>query len=115
MSGRREPPLAAVLGPVRQLEAALESGSTARTASEARLREARDAAARRLEQANDEAVSTVAERRRVLFAAADDDAAEISRRGAELAAQARANARLQCTAVVEAALALILPSDTKEG
>ena len=108
-----EPPPNGVLGSVRQLEGALESTATMRAASETRLREARSEASRLLAAAQDDAAAAAAERRRVVLAAAEDDAAEISRRGAERAARVQADARDRCAAVVEAALALILPADGK--
>ena len=106
-----ETPHTVVLGSVRQLEGALEATATTRAASEHRLEEARSAASRLLAAAREDAVAAAAERRRVALAAADDDAVEISRRGAETAARVRADARVSCSRVVEAALALILPAD----
>jgi vacuolar-type H+-ATPase subunit H len=100
-----------VLGSVRQLEGALEATATTRAASERRLEEARSAASSLLAAAREEAAAAAAERRRVTLAAAEDDAVEISRLGAETAARVRADARASCAAVVEAALALILPAD----
>jgi hypothetical protein len=73
-----------VLGSVRQLEGALESTAATRAA---------------------------AERRRVAIAAADDDAVEIARVGAETAAREQADAHVICSRVVETALALVLPAD----
>ena len=99
------------LGSVRELEGALDATATTRAASEARLAEARSAAALLLAAAREDAAAAVAERRRVVLAAAEDEAAEISRRGAETAARVRADARVSCSNVVEAALALILPAD----
>ena len=106
-----EPSVDGVLGSVRQLEQTLETTATTRAASETRLREARSEASRRVAVAQDEAAATVAERRRVVFAAAEHDAAEISRGGAESASRVRADAQVSCAAVVEAALALIVPAD----
>jgi len=108
-----EPSTTGVLGSVRQLEQALESTATIRAASETRLREARSEASRRVAAAQDEAAATAAERRRAMLAAAEADAAEISRAGAERATRIRADAQDRCAAVVEAALALILPADGK--
>jgi hypothetical protein len=50
-----------------------------------------------------------------VLAVVEDDAVEISRRGEERAAHVRAGAQVSCAAVVEAALALILPADGKSG
>lgn len=115
MSEKREPGINGVLGSVRQLEDALEGTSTMRAASEARLIEARAEASRLLAAARDAAEAAVAKRRRVVLAAAEDDAVEISRQGEERAAQVRAGAQVSCAAVVEAALAHILPTDAKRG
>jgi vacuolar-type H+-ATPase subunit H len=104
-----------VLGSVRQLEQALEATAAIRAASETRVSEARSEASRRVAAARDEAAAAAAERRRVVLAAAEDDAAEISRRGAGSAARVRADAQVGCAAVVEAALALILPADGTSG
>lgn len=100
-----------VVGSVRRLEGALEATATTRAASERRLEEARSAASRLLAVAREHAVAVAAERRRVAVAAADDDAVEIARLGAETAARVRADAQAICSDVVEAALALVLPSD----
>jgi vacuolar-type H+-ATPase subunit H len=100
-----------VLGSVRQLEGALEATATTRAESERRLQEARSAASRLLAAAREDAAAEAAERRRVALAAAEDDAVEISRGGADTAARVRADARVSCAGVVEAALALILPAD----
>jgi vacuolar-type H+-ATPase subunit H len=102
-----------VLGSVRRLEGALDATATTRVASERRLEEARSAAARLLAAARQDAAAAAAERRRVMLATADEEAAEISRRGAETAARVRADARVSCSKVIEAALALILPGDGK--
>jgi hypothetical protein len=50
-----------------------------------------------------------------VLAAAEDDAVEISRQGEESVARVRAGAQVSCAAVVEAALAQILPTDGKSG
>ena len=97
------------LGSVRRLEGALEAGSTAREAADARLREARSEAARVLAAAREDAASAAAERRRSVLAAAEDDAAAIHRQGEERAARVHAEAREQGDALVDAALALIVP------
>jgi vacuolar-type H+-ATPase subunit H len=109
------PPADGVLGSVRQLEQTLEATATTKAASERRLGEARDEASRQIAAARDAAAAAVAERRREALAAADDDAAEIVRRGAESATRVRADAEGACAAVVEAALALILPADHDGG
>jgi vacuolar-type H+-ATPase subunit H len=101
------------LGSVRELEGALDARATTRAASEARLAEARSAAALLLAAAREDAVAAVAERRQVVLAAAEAEAAEISRRGAETAAHVQADARVSCSHVVEAALALVLAPDGK--
>jgi hypothetical protein len=101
------------LGPVRQLESALETTAAARASSEQRLEEARSAASSLLAAARQDAAAAAAERRRVALAAAEDDVVEISRRGAETAARVQTDARDSCAAVVEAALALILPAEGK--
>jgi vacuolar-type H+-ATPase subunit H len=103
-------PVSGVLGSVRQLEDALEAVSTTRAASEARIEEARADASRLLADARDAAAAAVAERRRIVLGAAEDDAAEISRQGDERAARVRADARAVNDSIVEAALALILPT-----
>ena len=100
-----------MLGSVRQLEGALEATATTRAASEKRLEAVRAAAAHLLASAREDAAAAAAERRRLALATAEEEAAEISRRGAETAARVRADARVSCAAVVEAALALILPAD----
>jgi hypothetical protein len=115
VSEKRERNVNGVLGSVRQLEGALEATSTMRAASEARLSEARSEASRLLEASRSATATAVAERRRIVLAAVEDDAGEISRRGEESAAHVRANAGVSCAAVVEAALALILPADGKSG
>jgi vacuolar-type H+-ATPase subunit H len=103
------------LDSVRQLEGALEATSTARDAAETRLREARAEALRLLAAARTDADAAVAERRRVVLAAAEDDAAEIHRRGDERAARIREHARDGRPALVEAGLELILPAVENEG
>jgi len=115
MSEEQQPPAAGTLGSVRQLEGALEARSAAREASEARLEEARGEASRVLAVAGSDADAAVAERRRVVLAAAEDDAAEIHRGGEERAARVRADARASRTALVEAALELLLPARESEG
>jgi vacuolar-type H+-ATPase subunit H len=104
-------PADGVLGSVRQLEQTLEATATTKAATERRLGEARDEASRQIAAARDGAAAAAAERRRVVLAAADRDAAEIVRRGAESATRVRADARVACAAVVESALSLILPAD----
>jgi vacuolar-type H+-ATPase subunit H len=98
------------LGSVRELEGALEATATTRAASERRLDEARARAARLLAAARDDAAAAGEERRRVVLAAAEDDAQEIARDGERTAAGIRVDAAASCTAMVEAALALILPT-----
>ena len=115
MSEKRERNVNGVLGSVRQLERALEATSTMRAASEARLIEARSEASRLLAAARDATAAAVSERRRVVLAAAEDDAVEISRQAEESVARVRAGAQVSCAAVVEAALAQILPTDGKSG
>jgi len=100
-----------VLGSVRQLEGALESSATTRAASERRLEEARSAASRLLVAAQEDAVAVAAKRRRVAIAAADAEAVEIARVGAETAARVRADAQVICSRVIEVALTLVLPAD----
>jgi hypothetical protein len=100
-----------VLDPVRQLEHALDTGTATRAASDSRLEEARSAASALLSAARQDAAVAAAERRRVELAAAEDDVNEISRRGAETAGRVRIDARASCAAVVEAALALLLPAE----
>jgi len=100
-----------VLGSVRELEGALESTAATRAAAERWLEEARAAASRLLAGAQEAAHAAAAERRRVAIAAADADAAEIARVGAETAARVRADAQVICSRVVETALALVLPAD----
>ena len=114
MSAEREPPTAGALGSVRQLEGALEATSAAREASAARLGQARAEASRMLAAARTDAAAAVAERRRVVLGAAEDDAAEIQRRGQERADRVRADARDGRAALVEAALELILPAGESE-
>jgi vacuolar-type H+-ATPase subunit H len=99
-----------VLGPVRELEEALAEVSKTRAASDARLEAARADAARLLDAAQDAAAVAVAERRRTVLGAAEDDATRISRQGDERAARVLADARAGMDAEVEAALALILPA-----
>jgi vacuolar-type H+-ATPase subunit H len=106
----REPSVNGVLGSVRQLEGALKAASTTRAASERRLEEARADASRLLAAARDDAAAAAAERRRLALAAAEHDAAEISRQGEERAARVLADARAGTAAAVEAALVLILPT-----
>jgi vacuolar-type H+-ATPase subunit H len=113
VSDEREPHVDDVLGSVRQLEESLEATSTARAASEARLKQARTDASSLLAAAREAAAAATAERRRVVLAAAGDDAAEIHRRGEQDAARLRAEAQVSCDAAVEAALALILPARDK--
>jgi hypothetical protein len=115
VSEKREQNVNGVLGSVRQLEDALEATSTTRASSEASLSEARLGASRLLAAARSATAAAVAERRRVVLAVVEDDAVEISRRGEERAAHVRAGAQVSCAAVVEAALALILPADGKSG
>jgi vacuolar-type H+-ATPase subunit H len=115
VSEKHELGINGVLGSVRQLEDALEATATMRVASEARLSEARSEASRLLAAARDATAAAVAERRRVVLAATEDDAVEISRQGEESAAQVRARAQVSCAAVVEAALAHILPTNGKSG
>lgn len=98
------------LGSVRELEGALEATATTRAASEQRLREARTSAERLLASARDDAAAAADERRRMVLAAAEGDAQEIARDGERTAARIRADAEASCTAMVEAALALILPT-----
>jgi hypothetical protein len=104
-----------VLGSVRQLEDALEATATMRAASDARLIEARSEASRLLAAGRDATAAAVAERRRVVLAATEDEAVEISRQGEESAGQVRAGAQVSCAAVVEAALAHVLPTGAKSG
>jgi hypothetical protein len=115
MSEEQQPPAAGTLGSVRQLEGALEATSAAREASEARLGEARAEASRLLAAARTDADAAVAERRRVVLAAAKDDTAEIHRRAEERAARVRAHTRDGRAALVEAGLELILPAGENEG
>jgi hypothetical protein len=115
VSEKRERNVNGVLGSVRQLEGALEATSTMRAASETRLSEARSEASRLLAAARSATAAAVAERRRIVLAAAEDDAVAISRQGEERAAHVRAGAQVSCAAVVEAALAQILPTDGKRG
>lgn len=104
---------AGALGSVRELEGALEATATTRAASERRVEEARSAASRLLAAAADDAAAAADERRRIVLAAAERDAREIAHDGAETAARVRADAETSCSAIVEAALALILPTHGK--
>jgi hypothetical protein len=114
MSANDAPPVVAgSLGPVRELEGALDATATTRAASERRLAEARSAASRLLATAREDAAAAAAARRRVALAAADADAIEIARRGAQSAARVRADTGASCAAVVEAALALIVPIEER--
>jgi hypothetical protein len=115
VSEKHELGINGVLGSVRQLEDALEATAAMRAASEARLIEARAEASRLLAAAREATTAAVAERRHVVLAAAEDDAVEISRQGEESATQVRAEAQVSCAAVVEAALAHILPTGAKSG
>ena len=98
------------LGSVRQLEGALEASATARAAAEAHLEAARAEASRLLAAATEDAAAAAAERRRVVLDAAEDDAAVIHRQGEERAARLRTDARARRQALVDEALALILPA-----
>jgi vacuolar-type H+-ATPase subunit H len=107
-----EPPsVDGVLGSVRRLEQTLEATARSKAATEKRLAAARDEASRRIAAARDEAAARAAERRRVALAAAEAEAADIVRRGAESATRLLADAKVGCAEMVEAALALILPTD----
>ena len=109
MNDEREPEVPGALGSVRQLEGALEATSAARATAEARLTEARSKASNLLAAAREDAAAAAAERRRVVLAAAETDAVEIHRQGAESAARLRADARESRAAAVDAALEFILP------
>jgi vacuolar-type H+-ATPase subunit H len=109
MSEEREARADGVLGSVRQLEGALDATATTRAASDTRLADARAEASRLLDAARADAAAAVAERRGVVLAAAENDAAEIHRRGEETAARVRADAQDSRDAAVEAALAFVLP------
>ena len=75
-------------------------------------RQARSEASRLLAAAREDAAAAAAERRRVVLAAAEDDAAEISAPGSRDARPASERTHGSSrAAVVEAALALILPAD----
>ena len=102
--------VAGALGSVRELEQSLEASSTAKTAAEARLADARSEAARILASAQEEAAAEAAERRRAVLVTADDDAAVIRRQAEERRAELRAAAEVSRGAAVEAALALVLPT-----
>ncbi len=101
------------LDSVRQLEQALESSATARTAADERLEAARSEAVRLLSAARQTADATAAERRRLALASADEDAAAIRRAGEARVEQLRADAGATREVLVEAALALILPAGEK--
>jgi hypothetical protein len=107
------PQVDGALASVRQLERALKATAATRAASEQRLEGARAAALRLLAAARKDAAAAASERRRVVLAAAEDDAIEIARAGAESAARVKADAGARCAEVVEAALALILPTPGK--
>jgi hypothetical protein len=114
VSENGQPPVAgAALGSVRELEGALEVTATTRAVSEHRVEAARSAASRLLAAAREHVAAEAAERRRVMLVDAEDDAIEIARRGAESAARVHAEGQGGCAAVVEAALALILPADSE--
>jgi vacuolar-type H+-ATPase subunit H len=110
VSGDHDERVTGALGTVRQLEAALETGSAAREAAEARLQEARAEAARVLAATRDDAAAAAAERRRLVLGAAADEAAAIQREGEARATRLGATARERREAVVDAALAVILPA-----
>ncbi len=98
------------LDSVRQLEQALESSATARAVAEQRLQVARSEADRLLAAARETAAAIATERSRSVLAAADEEAAAIHHAGEADVEQLRADARATRQAVVEAALALVLPT-----
>jgi hypothetical protein len=98
------------LGSVRRLEGALEASATARAAADARLEAARADTSRLLAAAREEAAAAAAERRRGVLDAAEDDAAVIHREGEERSARLRTEAGARREALVDEALALILPA-----
>ena len=116
MSSDHEPAaLAGTLESIRQLEEALEAGSRAHVAADARLEAARMEASRILASAREEAGAAVATRRRHVLDAAEADAAAIRRGGEETAAGLRSAARQHRSATVDAAVALVLPSAAVPG
>ena len=102
--------VSAALGSVRRLEGALEASSAERAAAESRLQAARSEASRLLAAARKDAAAAVAARRRSVLDSAEEDAAAIHREGEAHAALLRAHARQGREAVVDAAVALILPA-----
>ena len=103
------------LGSIRQLEEALEAGSAAAALAEARLEDARAAAARILAEAREEAVASAAGHRRTVLDEAAREVEAIRRAGEERAARLRADARERRAGAVDVARTLILPVGDEAG
>jgi vacuolar-type H+-ATPase subunit H len=101
------------LASIRRLEQTLAEGATARTASDSLVTTARSEAERIVAAAEEAAVAASAKRRRQAHAAAETEAAAIRARGDASAAVLRANAAAVRDATVDAALALIVTTDSE--
>ena len=98
------------LGSVRQLEEAIEASSVARETAEARLQAARAEASGLLAAAREDAAEAAAARRRGVLAAAETTRPRSIQEGEERAARFQDGGPEHRDAVVDSALAFILPA-----